>query len=112
MLKVDQNIQMLEAKQFKYPYVVAYGRECISSRGDILVFLTLANAIAARDEMNTIENKYMGLMAKQWVIKRIPIDEITQSCTIFEDLINQNQVPIARDYSKSSLNWRSFGGGG
>jgi len=101
---IDNQVDILIAKSTDYPYVVASGRECVSSRGSILVFLSLAGAIACRQEMNRIEADYFGSTGT-WKVKRLAIDQIQADFEIFDDLVQKKQVPVKRDFSKRWSKW-------
>lgn len=106
MNNIQHNLQILKAKQFTYPYVVAAGRECATSRGDILLFQTLAAAIVCRDEMNRCEQMYR-LRAK-WEVKRLDLADITHSVVFYEELLEKGTLETRRDVSKNprGLKWR------
>ena len=105
---LQQQIKILRATQIDYPYVVATGNECLSSRGLIIVFSTLANAIGARDTMNRIEAGYGNKIRPRWEVKRLEARLLGHRYVVFEDLINKRQVQTFRDYSKSDLKWRTW----
>jgi hypothetical protein len=102
---VHTQLQLLKAKHFRYPYVVATGRECATSRGSILVFQTLAAAIACRDALNEVEKNYQ--LKARWEIKRLDIQDMKFSIIFYEELIEKEKIPTIRDYSRrDNMIWR------
>jgi hypothetical protein len=105
---ISKQIAMYSATQDEYPFVVAHGQECVSSRGDILVFLKLGNAIACQQEMNRLEALNGFVVKARWNVKRLPVDRVTASKVFFEELLSDDQLAEGRDVSRRgwSQSWR------
>jgi len=104
MNAVDQRIKLLKTKNFTYPYVVAAGRECATTKGDILLFQTLAAAIACRDSLNEGEQNYR--LKANWEVKRLDVRDMAFPSVFFEELIDNQHIPTRRDETKrDNMNW-------
>jgi hypothetical protein len=102
---VHTQLQLLKAKHFRYPYVVATGRECATSRGSILVFQTLASAMACCDALNQNEIQYK--VKVRWKVKRLDIRDLKFPIIFFEELVENKTIPTIRDYSRrDNMIWR------